>query len=72
MGFVFPWESWLKSELKEFVENGLNKLKHRKEFNAQAIDRLWNDFLAGNAQLSWSRVWPMVVLGNWLEKNGIE
>jgi asparagine synthase (glutamine-hydrolysing) len=72
MGFVFPWEYWLKAELKEFAELGLNKLKSRSDFNAEAIDQLWIDFLNNNPRVSWSRIWPMVVLGNWIEKNGIE
>ncbi len=71
MGFVFPWEHWLKAELKEFAELGLNKLKSSPDFNEEAIDRLWADFLNNNPKVSWSRIWPMVVLGNWMEKNGI-
>ncbi len=72
MGFVFPWEQWLKNELNDFVVVGLNKLKNRSEFNPQAIDKIWSQFLNGDPRVSWSRIWPMVVLGNWLEKNGIE
>jgi len=72
MGFVFPWEHWLKNELFDFANAGLNKLKERSEFNAEAIDQLWNQFLKGDKRLSWSRIWPMVVLGNWIEKNNIE
>ena len=72
MGFVFPWVHWLKAELKEFAELGLNKLKLRPDFNADAIDKLWADFLNNNPKTSWSRILPMVVLGNWMEKNGIE
>jgi asparagine synthase (glutamine-hydrolysing) len=72
MGFVFPWEKWLKNELKPFAQNGLSKLKERKEFNSAEIDKIWSAFLNGDPKVSWSRIWPMVVLGNWLEKNGIE
>ena len=72
MGFVFPWEQWLKNELNDFVVVGLNKLKNRAEFNPEAIDRIWQQFLNNDPRVSWSRIWPMVVLGNWLEKNGIE
>jgi asparagine synthase (glutamine-hydrolysing) len=72
MGFVFPWKHWLKNELKAFAETGLNKLKTRKEFNEESIDRLWADFLNNNPNVTWSRIWPLVVLGNWIEKNGIE
>jgi asparagine synthase (glutamine-hydrolysing) len=72
MGFVFPWKYWLKGDLKEFAETGLNKLKTRREFNEEAIDRLWFDFLNNNPRVTWSRIWPLVVLGNWIEKNDIE
>lgn len=71
MGFVFPWEHWMKDELKPFVISGLDKLKARKEFNANEIDDLWNQFLNNDPRVTWSRIWPMVVLGNWLEKNDI-
>ena len=69
MGFVFPWKHWLKEDLRTFAEAGLNKLKTRKEFNGEAIDRLWSDFLNDNPKVTWSRIWPLVVLGNWIEKN---
>lgn len=72
MGFVFPWEKWLKNELKPFAMNGLEKLKSRKEFNKNEIDALWNAFQNDDPKVTYSRIWPMVVLGNWLEKNGIE
>jgi len=72
MGFVFPWEKWLKNELKPFAQKGLDKLKERKEFNSPEIDKIWTAFLNGDPKVSWSRIWPMVVLGNWLEKNGID
>ena len=72
MGFVFPWEHWLKNELKDFAVRGLGKLKNRKEFSEAAIDNLWQEFLQNNPKVTWSRIWPMVTLGNWLEKNGIE
>jgi len=72
MGFVFPWEHWLTAELKEFAALGLNKLKSKPEFNGKTIDQLWLDFLNNDPKVSWSRIWPLVVLGNWMEKNGIE
>lgn len=72
MGFVFPWEYWLKAELKQFAEQGLNKLKSRTDFNEEAIELLWSAFLNNNPKVSWSRIWPLVVLGNWIEKNGIK
>jgi asparagine synthase (glutamine-hydrolysing) len=72
MGFVFPWGKWLKNELKPFADKGLSKLKNRPEFNADEIDELWKAFLKDDPKVTWSRIWPMVVLGNWLETNRID
>ena len=72
MGFVFPWEHWLKNELSDFANIGLQKLKDRKAFNADEIDGIWKQFLNNDPRVSWSRIWPMVVLGNWIESNGID
>lgn len=72
MGFVFPWEHWLKNELSDFALIGLQKLKDRKAFNADEIDGIWKQFLNNDPRVSWSRIWPMVVLGNWIESNGID
>lgn len=71
MGFVFPWQEWLKKDLKEFCENQLNWLKTQAYFNPKAIDEIWNKFLDGNYKITWSRIWHLVVLAHWLKKNNI-
>jgi asparagine synthase (glutamine-hydrolysing) len=70
MGFVFPWEVWLKQELRPLVEEKLHDLKQRKFINADAIENVWQNFLKGKT--NWSRVWGLVVLEHWLKKNNIE
>lgn len=72
MGFTFPWKNWMKNELKEFCELRLVNLGKRESFNAEGLLELWNDFLKDDPRVSWSRIWPLVVLSHWLEKNGIE
>ena len=72
MGFTLPWNIWMKSDLKSFCENHLKSLGKRAEFNENQIDSLWKGFLNNDPKLSWSRLWPLVVLGHWIEKNGIE
>ena len=32
---------------------------------------MWQAFLDGRPQTSWSRVWVLVVLEDWLERNGL-
>lgn len=72
MGFTFPWKKWMQQELKSFCEERLNNLGRRPEFNAEGLKSLWNSFLADDPKVTWSRIWPLVVLSHWLEKNGIE
>ena len=72
MGFVLPWEQWMKNELKTFCEQKLKKLGKRKGFKEGGILKLWKLFLENNSKVSWSRIWILVVLENWLETNGID
>ncbi|MFP5470302.1 MAG: asparagine synthase (glutamine-hydrolyzing) [Bacteroidia bacterium] len=70
MGFVFPWEMWLKNELKDLTISNLENLKKRDFINAKEVDIIWNNFV--NGRTNWSRIWGLVVLENWLNKNNIE
>lgn len=72
MGFTFPWKEWIKNELKGFCEEKIVSLSKRKLFNEQGMMELWEDFLKGNPIITWSRIWFLVVLENWLQENNIE
>ena len=72
MGFTFPWNQWMKKELKSFCEEKIIALSERKQFNKQGVLQLWQMFLADNPRISWSRIWYLVVLENWLSENKIE
>lgn len=72
MGFTFPWKSWMKNELKIFCEQKMITLSKRKLFNEAGIINLWNEFLNDNPRITWSRIWYLVVLENWLIENEIE
>jgi asparagine synthase (glutamine-hydrolysing) len=71
MGFTFPWKSWMKNELRGFCESRLKYLGKREPFNENGVTELWNNFLTDDPKVTWSRIWPLVVLSHWLEKNGI-
>lgn len=71
MGFVLPYEIWMKNELKAFCFERLNELKKISYFREQGIDAYWQQFLTGNKQVTWSRIWPLVALGDWIKHNGI-
>jgi asparagine synthase (glutamine-hydrolysing) len=72
MGFVLPWEAWMRGELKGVCEAGLQSLKDRAWVQSDAIVDMERSFMAGESQWSWSRVWSLVVLGEYLERHGLE
>ena len=71
MGFVLPYEKWMKNELQSFCEAGLAELKKNAYFRESALDELWNKFQTNNKRVTWSRVWPLVILGDWMKRNGV-
>ncbi len=71
MGFVLPYETWMKQELKSFCEERLNELKKIPYFRNNGIDDYWKQFLNNNKRVTWSRIWPLVSLGDWVKENGI-
>ena len=72
MGFVLPWEGWLKNELRPLVEEGLDVLGQTAYFDKRQTQRLFQAFLNGDSAITWSRVWPLVALGIWMKHNSIE
>jgi asparagine synthase (glutamine-hydrolysing) len=72
MGFVLPWQNWLKHELFSFAEEKLQQLGKRGILLQVEVDHLWKRFLSGDPLFTWSRIWGLIVLENWLEEHGIE
>ena len=72
-GFTFPFANWMRSELRAFCETRLDpqRIASRGIFNAREVGRLWKSFLDGSAEVSWSRLWVLVVLEEWLEQNQV-
>jgi asparagine synthase (glutamine-hydrolysing) len=71
MGFTFPWEVWMRHELKDFCGDNLMKLGARDTFNGKAINKRWEAFLKSDPKVSWSRIWHLCILEAWLDKNEI-
>ncbi len=67
MGFVFPWQHWLKNELHAFVDERLASLAKRDFFNEAAVMNLWKQFKNGDPSVTYSRIWPLVVLEEWMK-----
>ena len=72
MGFVLPWEHWLKNELKDFAQERLDYLSNTPYFKAVAVNGLWVKFLNGDPRVKWSHVWPLITLADWMKNNRIE
>ncbi len=69
MGFTLPMEQWLKRDLADMVHLKLNYLADRKEFNGARVLQKWSDFKAGDKHVLWTRIWKLVVLSDWLQRN---
>lgn len=72
MGFTLPWKHWMKKELKSFCEEKMIALSKRSLFNEQEVRQMWLNFLSDYPATTWSRIWHLVVLENWLQENNIE
>jgi asparagine synthase (glutamine-hydrolysing) len=71
-GFLFPWELWMKNELRSFCEKHINRLSEREFINATSLKLHWNRFLAGDKGIRWTELWLFIVLSYWMEKNQVE
>ena len=71
-GFLFPWNNWLKNELRSFSDQQIKNMSGRSFINGNALLAYWQRFLKGDSNTRWSEIWLFVVLEYWLEKNGVE
>jgi asparagine synthase (glutamine-hydrolysing) len=69
MGFTFPIKRWLKSELRNTAQEKIDYLAGRKEFNSRAVTDKWDHFLKRDQKILWPRVWQLVVLSDWIQRN---
>lgn len=62
MGFVFPWRDWLKGVMHDFADQRIRTLAQREMFYEPGVLDIWHRFLKGDPSVTFSRVWPLVVL----------
>jgi asparagine synthase (glutamine-hydrolysing) len=72
-GFALPFDPWMKGPLRAFCEHRLGDagLSGSGLFNVATIRAMWGGFLEGRKTVSWSRLWTLVVLGDWLERHAL-
>jgi asparagine synthase (glutamine-hydrolysing) len=72
-GFTLPFELWMRGALRRFCEERLSpeRLGAWGFFQPDQVQELWQAFLAGRREVSWSRLWVLVVLEEWLAHNDV-
>ncbi|HEY0679105.1 MAG TPA: asparagine synthase (glutamine-hydrolyzing) [Chitinophagaceae bacterium] len=70
-GFLFPWNIWMKNDLKEFCEQRIRRVAARSFVREDELLSRWNKFIKGEPGVRWMEMWLFVILEHWLEKNGI-
>ena len=71
-GFVFPWNQWMKKELRSFCDLHINRIAQRDFIHGDRLKYTWNSFLNGDKNIRWVEMWLFVVLNYWMEKNNID
>jgi len=66
-GFELPFKHWLQGALREQIEASLQSSRLAGVLNTDASTTIWQSFLAGNT--TWSRIWSLYVLDNWVARN---
>lgn len=73
MGFVFPWEQWLRGPLRAFCADRFTQFSQRAcVAKPDQLLQVWTDFQAGKGPWLWTHIWLPVVLEDWLQRNGVE
>lgn len=60
-GFTFPFDVWLRNQLREKVKDALAEVGASKMFQQHSIRQLYEAYEQGH--IHWSRIWALVVLG---------
>jgi asparagine synthase (glutamine-hydrolysing) len=68
-GFEFPWDHWLRGELRGAVKTALAEPGPVLDSALRwpEVHRIWSEFLRGRRH--WSRVWMFYVLREWAAQN---
>ena len=68
-GFTLPWERWMRHELEDFCRARITAFAHR--IDAPGLNSQWEKFVKGRGNWSWSRLWSVVALEDYLQRNEI-
>ena len=69
MGFVLPWELWVKKELSSYVTHAIEN--SGDIIQSKAWMKAYDQFVKGSNQYSWTTFWSLVTLQHWRQKRGV-
>ena len=74
MGFTFPWQQWLRGELKGKLKTTLRDAQLHESLSLDPAygGRLLDGLESGDRMQSWSEVWSLFVLLNWQRRTEVE
>lgn len=70
-GFLFPWNIWLKKDLRDFCDKHIRNMAQRPFIKGDHLLAYWHRFLSGDKHIRWQELWLFVSLDYWLEKNHV-
>ncbi|MEW6367904.1 MAG: asparagine synthase-related protein [Acidobacteriota bacterium] len=72
-GFALPFDPRLRGPLRDFSSSRLatDRIASRGILQPAVVRDLWTSFLDRRGRISWSRIWTLVVLEEWIERNGV-
>ena len=71
MGFVLPWEIWLRAELKDFAYSYLSDFAKRDFVNSKVVESIWQDFQTRKKNVNYARIWSIVALEQWFQNKSL-
>ena len=71
MGFMFPWDLWLRHKLRAPIDRMLADFPEDNALGLHMANcrSMWQRFLHGAPGVTWARAWAMYVLLSWYKQN---
>ncbi|MBI5510230.1 MAG: asparagine synthase (glutamine-hydrolyzing) [Deltaproteobacteria bacterium] len=67
-GFVVPLNRWIRGPLADTVKTGLDRVRQSGLVDPKGVDATYDLFCKEPESPIWTRLWALVVLGHWLER----
>lgn len=73
MGFTVPLEEWLRGPFQERVTDLFDAdfIRRRNILDTDSVAAVWRAFKRGERYMNYSRVWCLVALIAWCDRNGV-